>query len=182
MKLSAKEITVFGIFAALMYVAQVVMSFIPNVHLTGVFIITLSVLWRWKALWPVMTYVLINGIFNGFAIWWLPYIYIWPLLVAVTSIYMTHEYIKSSLHPKSFNEKRMFFNLVCINAAHGFLYGTLYALAYGPIMRMDFSEIIAWIVAGLPYDAIHGCSNFILGFLILPLCKATVAASGYNHD
>ena len=35
MKLSAKEITVFGIFAALMYVAQVVMSFIPNVHLTS---------------------------------------------------------------------------------------------------------------------------------------------------
>jgi energy-coupling factor transport system substrate-specific component len=32
---------------------------------------------------------------------------------------------------------------------------------------LDFKGMIAWIVAGLPYDAIHGVSNFISGLILI---------------
>ena len=33
----------------------------------------------------------------------------------------------------------------------------------------DFNGMITWIIAGLPWDAIHGVSNFLVGVLIAPL-------------
>jgi energy-coupling factor transport system substrate-specific component len=32
----------------------------------------------------------------------------------------------------------------------------------------DFEQTIAWIIAGIPFDIIHGISNFIVGLLVLP--------------
>lgn len=57
--------------------------------------------------------------------------------------------------------------LVC--AAHGFLYGTLYAPAQALLYGLSFRKMIAWIIAGLPFDCIHGISNFFCGILILPV-------------
>ena len=34
---------------------------------------------------------------------------------------------------------------------------------------LDFRGMIAWIVAGLPWDFVHGVSNFFCGLLICPL-------------
>ncbi|MBQ2749271.1 MAG: hypothetical protein IJF34_05755, partial [Clostridia bacterium] len=61
--------------------------------------------------------------------------------------------------------------LVVLCALHGFLYGTLYAPAQAILFGLSFEGMIAWIISGLPFDAIHGVSNFFTGFLILPLCK-----------
>ena len=34
-----------------------------------------------------------------------------------------------------------------------------------------FKGMIAWIVAGLPWDAIHAAGNLVTGALIIPLAK-----------
>ena len=57
--------------------------------------------------------------------------------------------------------------IVC--AAHGFLFGTLYAPAQAILYGLDFKGMIAWIVAGLPWDFVHGVSNFFCGILIMPI-------------
>ena len=57
--------------------------------------------------------------------------------------------------------------LVC--AAHGFLYGTLYAPAQALLYGLSFQKMIAWIIAGFPFDCIHGVSNFFCGILIIPI-------------
>ena len=59
--------------------------------------------------------------------------------------------------------------LLC--ALHGFAYGTLYAPAQALMWGLDFQGTIAWIVAGIPFDLIHGVSNFAVGLLILPLSE-----------
>ena len=56
-----------------------------------------------------------------------------------------------------------------VNAGHGFLYGTLYAPAQTVLFGLNFEKMIAWIVAGLPWDFVHGVSNFICGLLIVPI-------------
>ena len=58
---------------------------------------------------------------------------------------------------------------MAVCAAHGFLFGTLYAPAQALLFGLDFRGMIAWIVAGLPWDFVHGVCNFFCGLLICPL-------------
>ena len=57
-------------------------------------------------------------------------------------------------------------------AAHGFLFGTLYAPVQALMYGLSFEGMIAWILAGLPFDCIHGISNFFGGLLIVPMIFA----------
>ena len=57
-------------------------------------------------------------------------------------------------------------------AAHGFLFGTLYAPAQAVLFGMSFQGMVSWIIAGLPFDLIHGVSNFFCGILIVPVISA----------
>ena len=58
---------------------------------------------------------------------------------------------------------------MAVCAAHGFLYGTLYAPAQAILYGFSLKQTIAWIIAGLPFDCIHGISNFFCGILIMPV-------------
>ena len=46
MKPTTKEIAIFGMFGALMYASKIMLEFLPNVHLIGVFTIALTVVYR----------------------------------------------------------------------------------------------------------------------------------------
>lgn len=158
MKLTTREVAVFGMLGAVMYVSKVIMEVAPNVHLLGVFVIAYTVVYGKKALYPIYIYVFLNGIFSGFATWWIPYLYIWTVLWGVVM-----------LLPKQMPKKirPLVYMVVC--AMHGFLFGTLYAPAQALLYGLSFQGMIAWIIAGLPWDFIHGVSNFICGLLIMPI-------------
>lgn len=57
-------------------------------------------------------------------------------------------------------------------AAHGFLFGILYAPVQAVLFGLNFRGMAAWIAAGLPFDLIHGVSNFFCGILIVPVISA----------
>ena len=159
-KLTIREMAVFAMLGALMYASKIIMEVAPNVHLLGVFTIAFTVVYRKKALYPIYTYVLLNGIFCGFATWWIPYLYLWAVLWGATM-----------LLPKRIPEKirPLVYMLLC--AAHGFLFGTLYAPAQALLYGLSFQKMIAWIISGLPWDFVHGVSNFFCGILIVPIVK-----------
>ena len=69
--------------------------------------------------------------------------------------------------------------VVC--SLHGFLYGTIYAPFQALAFGLDFNGMIAWIVTGLPFDIIHGISNFFCGILIVPLVRAIRLAERSTH-
>ncbi len=54
-------------------------------------------------------------------------------------------------------------------AMHGFLFGVFYAPAQAILYGMSFKGMLAWIAAGLPWDFLHGVSNFFCGILIVPI-------------
>ncbi len=159
-KLTIREMAVFAMLGALMYASKMIMEVAPNVHLLGVFTIAFTVVYRKKALYPIYTYVLLNGIFCGFATWWIPYLYLWAVLWGATM-----------LLPKRIPEKirPLVYMLLC--AAHGFLFGTLYAPAQALLYGLSFQKMVAWIISGLPWDFVHGVSNFFCGILIVPVIK-----------
>lgn len=161
MKLTAREIAIFAMLGAVMFASKVLMEFAPNIHLLGTFTVAFTVVYRRKALYPIYTYVLLNGLFYGFAAWWIPYLYIWTVLWGAVM-----------LLPKKMPKKIQPVVYMTVCAMHGFLFGTLYAPAQALLYGMNLKTTIAWIIAGLPWDCIHGISNFFCGILILPIISA----------
>lgn len=160
MKLTIREIVVFAMLGAVMYASKVIMEFIPNVHLLGMFTVTYTLVYRKKALYPLYVYIILNGMFTGFATWWIPYLYIWTLLWG--AVMLLPQNIPAKFQP-------IVYMIVC--SAHGFLFGTLYAPAQAILFGLTFKGMIAWIIAGLPWDVVHGISNFFCGALIVPLVR-----------
>lgn len=169
-KPSIKEIVIFGMLGALMYASKVFMELFPNVHLLGVFVIATTVVYRRKALYPIYTYVFINGLLAGFSSWWIPYLYIWTILWAATMLLPTK--IPDKIKPLVY---------MCLCASHGFLFGVLYAPAQALMFGLNFEGMIAWIAAGLPFDLIHGISNFFCGILICPIIAVLRRAEKYAN-
>ncbi len=156
------QIALFASFGTLMFLSDIAMEALPNIHLVGMFIVTFTVVYRAKALFPIYVYVLLNGIYFGFSAWWVPYLYVWVVLWAM-----------AMLLPKRINPLAATVLYMAVSGLHGLLFGILYApsqvfLFFGG----DWGMMIPWIVQGLPFDVIHCIGNAVTGILILPLVKA----------
>lgn len=152
---------------ALMYASKILMEILPNVHLLGVFVISVTVVYRKLALYPIYTYVLLTGMFSGFSAWWVPHLYLWTVLWGATM-----------LLPKKTSP--IVYILIC--SLHGFLYGTLYAPAQALLFGLNFKQTISWIIAGLPWDVTHGISNLFCGILIAPLISILRKSEQYSKQ
>ncbi len=158
--LTARELAIFSMLGALMFCSKIIMEALPNIHLLGMLTMTYTLVYRGKALIPLYIYIFLNGFAAGFATWWIPYLYIWTVLWAITM-----------LLPKKLSKKAAFLLYPLVCALHGLAFGTLYAPAQALLFGLNFKQTIAWITAGLPWDALHAASNFVVGFLILPLTQ-----------
>lgn len=151
------EISVFSMLGALMFCSKVIMEILPNIHLLGMLTMVFTLTFRWKALIPIYIYVILNGLYAGFNVWWLPYLYIWTILWAVTMIL-----------PKKMPQWLQYVVYPTVCALHGFAFGILYAPAQALFFKLDFAGTIAWISSGAVFDIIHGIGNFAAGLLIVP--------------
>ena len=145
---------------AIMFCSKIVMELLPNIHLIGALTMVYTLVYREKALYPIYIFVIITGLYGGFALWWIPYLYTWAILWGVTM-----------LLPKNIKDKHaaVLYPLIC--ASHGLLYGILYAPAQALMFGLDFEGMIAWMIAGAGFDLLHGVGNLVSGLLILPLSK-----------
>ncbi len=158
--LAVKEMVLFAMLGALMFVSKILMEWIPNVHLLGALTMTYTLVYRKKALWPIYLFVLISGLYYGFSGWWLSYLYIWAVLWAITMAL-----------PQNMPKKVAPIVYMCICALHGFAFGALWAPLQALLYGFSFKATIGWIISGLPWDIAHGIGNFFAGILIVPLAK-----------
>ncbi len=157
--LSVRDMVVFALLGAIMFYTKQI-EVLPNIHPLAMLTVTYTVVYRRRGIIPVAVFILLQGVYAGFSIWWYPYLYLWPLLWAAAL----------ALPKKMSNKAAMIvYPLVC--ALHGLLYGTLYAPYQALVFGLDFKGTLAWIAAGFPYDAIHAASNLVMGLLVLPLSK-----------
>lgn len=145
---------------ALMFASKLVTELLPNIHLLGTLTVLYTAVFRKKALIPIYIFVLLTGVYAGFAMWWIPYLYLWAILWGMTML------LPSNMTGAT---ATLVYAVVC--SLHGFAYGTLYAPLQALMFGLDFQGMIAWIVAGLPWDLVHGVSNFALGLLVYPLSR-----------
>ena len=151
---------VFALLGTVMFCSKIIMEALPNIHLLGMLTMTYTVVFRHKALIPIYLYVFINGLYAGFAMWWIPYLYVWTILWAVTM-----------LLPKRMPRlaKSIVYPVVC--CLHGALFGVLYAPGQALMYGLSFDGMIAWILWGLPFDLLHSIGDLIAGLLILPMSE-----------
>ena len=112
-KISLFELVLFSMFGALMFVSKIIMQSLPNVHLLGMFIMVLTLVFRFKAIIPIYIYVFLDGLFAGFAPWWIPYLYIWDILFLMTLVL-----------PKNMSKEISMIVYPIICALYGLLFGT----------------------------------------------------------
>ena len=141
-----------------MFISKLVMEFLPNIHLIGMFIVVFTLVFRVRALIPLYVFVFLTGIYAGFTPWWVPYLYIWLPLWGLAMLIPGRLPIpwKGGIG-------------LAMSAFHGISYGALYAPLQAWMLGLDFNGMIAWIVAGLPFDALHCAGNAVAGVLIAPL-------------
>ncbi len=165
--ISVREMAIFSMLGALMFCSKIIMEVLPNIHLLGMFIMVFTLVYRVKALVPIYLFVFMTGLYGGFGLWWLPYLYIWAILWGATMLLPRKmpRPLAAVLYPA----------VCCI---YGLLYGTLYAPAQALLFGLNFEGMIAWIVAGLPFDVMHGIGNLVSGLLILPLSRLLEKLSG----
>ena len=154
------EMTVFAMLGSLMFCSKIIMEAIPNIHLLGMFIMVSTVVFRYKALIPLYIYVFLNGLYAGFPMWWVPYLYVWTILWALTMLLPRRmpRVVKAIVYP-----------LVC--GLHGALFGVLYAPGQALLFGLDFNGMIAWMIAGIPFDVLHSVGDLVAGLLVLPMSE-----------
>lgn len=155
---SAREIAVFAMLGTVMYMGDILMEWAPNIHFVGVLTVAFTMVYRAKALVPLYIYVFLNGLYAGFSMWWMPYLYIWIILWGMTML------IPRGLHV-------VFTTVLCsaVCALHGFVFGILYAPAQAIMFGLDFKSTAAWIISGLPFDLLHGIGDLAASVIIIPL-------------
>jgi energy-coupling factor transport system substrate-specific component len=134
------------------------MEALPNIHLLALLIIVLTVVFRSKTLIAIYVFVFLNGFFNGFNDWWIPYLYIWTVLWLVVMLL------------PDFENKNVATVVYCVIAGlHGLLFGTMFAPVQAFVYGLDFKGTITWILAGLPFDVTHMIGNILSTLLAVPL-------------
>lgn len=162
-KLSVREMCVFAMLGALMFASKIIMEVLPNIHILGMLTMAYTLAFRKKALIPLYVYIMLNGIFAGFATWWIPYLYIWTVLWGITM-----------LLPKKMPKPVAIVVYPLICSLHGLFFGVLYAPAQALLFGLDFAGMLAWIAAGFVFDVTHAVGNFAAGLLILPMSQLLI--------
>ena len=151
MKLKVKDITLIAMMAAVIEVSKFFLAQIPNVELTSFWIMMFSLYFGKRVYYVIIVFILLEGIVYGTGLWWIMYLYAWPLLAFVT------------LRLKDQSTLNMSF----VSCVFGLLFGFLCSFPYffiglpGGIME-GFKTAFTWWIAGIPWDMVHGIANFII--------------------
>ena len=145
MKLAAKDIVRVAMMIAIIEVCKVFMMNIPNIELTTFWIIMFTLAFGKSILYVIPAFILIEGTMFGFGIWWIMYLYLWPILAIVTW---------------SFRKMDSVWTWATVSGIFGLLFGFFGAIPY--IVTSGIYGAFSWWIAGIPWDIVHGIGNFTI--------------------
>lgn len=162
-RVSIKDIALVGMMVAIIEVCKVALAWAPNIELTSFWIIMFTLFFGKRILYVIPVFILIEGSMYGIQIWWIMYLYTWPLLALFTWL---------------LRKKDSVFTYSMLSAIFGLFFGFLCALPYVVIGAVDGGIInglyagFTWWVAGIPWDIVHCVGNFTLMLVLYKPVKA----------
>ena len=170
-KLTARDVCLIGMMVAIIEVSKVALAGIPNVELTSFWIILFSLYLGKRVYYAVPVFILLEGLMYGMQIWWIMYLYAWPLLAFLA---------------RRLRKMDSALSWAILSAAFGLSFGALCAIPYffigaaGATAMDGLRYAFAWWIAGIPWDFVHGAGNFcIMLVLYHPVKKAMLNISRY---
>lgn len=153
LKITVKDMAIIGMMVAVIEICKVAMGFLPNIELTTFWIILFTLFFGKKIMLVVPVFILIEGTMYGFGLWWVMYIYVWPLLALMVWLCRRQESI-------------WFWSI--LSAGFGLLFGFFCSIPYVIIgsveegLKNGLYTGFTWWVAGIPWDITHCIGNFVL--------------------
>lgn len=145
LKLTAKDITLIGLMVAIIEVCKVIMKDLPNIELTTFWVIMFTLYFGKKIIYVVPTFIVIEGTIFGFGMWWITYLYLWPLLAFITWFFRK-------------NDSAWFWAV--ISGFWGLLFGLF--SSFPNIVTSGPYAAFTWWIQGIPWDIGHAIANFAL--------------------
>ena len=141
----AHDMAWMGVLTALLFMGQVIMSFLPNLEIVSLLIILYTIFFGKKVFWMIYGFVFLEGFLYGFGMWWFQYLYIWSILAVVVLLLRN-------------NTSALFWSI--ISGFFGLSFGALctrpYLITGGPAAAFSY-----W-VSGLGFDLTHCIGNVVL--------------------
>lgn len=156
--LTVGELVVFALLSALLVCVQVVLAAVPNVELISLLVVLFALTFGLKSLYIVCTFVLLEGLLYGFGLWFINYLYIWPMLALSAWLLRRQE------------ERWLWVALLTV---FGFAFGLLCAIPY--LFMGGVQMAFAYFVSGIPFDIIHGIANGVVALFLFQPFKSVLA-------
>jgi hypothetical protein len=165
--MAAKRLVRIAFMSAVLTVAMWALKPLPNVELISLLVVLYALLFGKDTFIAVTVFSLTEGLQWGFGLWWVSYLYVWPLLCLAVLL------LKPLL-------KEEFILWAVVSGGFGLVFGGLFALAYIPI---NMTYALSYWIAGLPWDVWHGACNFVLMAVAgKPLYEAMRKIYAKNRD
>lgn len=148
-KLKLSELILFGILGALTFAMKVVMALLPNIEPVSLCILVYAVVFGYKALYPLYTYVAMEILYFGLGTWNICYLYVWTVLAAAAIL------LRDMESPLAW---------AIVSGVFGLLFGALCGIVDIFIGGMGYA-VAKWI-SGIPFDIAHCVGNFCIALVM----------------
>lgn len=161
--MTLRDIPLIGMLSAVLISVQFGLRFIANVEFVTLLIIIYTLIFRKNTIYIIITFIAVQGLLYGFGLWWINYLYIWFILFVIATI---------------FKKETSAIVWALISGFFGLSFGALCSIPYFFIglssgkLENGINSAIAYWINGIPFDIIHGVSNFIIALIFFkPLHK-----------
>ncbi len=155
-KLPIRDIVLIGMMIATIEVVKQALVSIPNVELVTFLIIIYTLYFGKRIFYALPAFALIECLIHGFGIWSIMYFYVWPILSIVVL---------------KFRDQTSVWFWSIVAGLYGLLFGALCTIPY--IVLTGWRAAFGWWIAGIPFDLVHGISNFLVCMvLFVPVSNA----------
>lgn len=145
LKWNTRDLAEMGMMVAALEAGKLALSALPNVEIVTFLIIMSAVIYGLKSIIAVVVFVGVECLLWPVNLWSIMYLYLWPLLAVLA--YLCRR--QSSV---------WFWSI--FSALYGFCFGGLCAVVY--IFTSGIHTAVAWWIAGIPFDLLHGFSNCVI--------------------
>ena len=157
---SVRQIAFIAIMAGIAFSSQLLLAGLPNIELVSVIFLICALSLRLPTAMTIsFIFVLLQGLYWGFADWVIAYLYVWPFFILVS--FALKKRLTTPLRA------------ALLSGTFGLLFGTLFSLQH--LILFGLNAAIAYIVSGITFDIIHAIGNFVLMLVLFePLRRVII--------
>lgn len=148
-KAALKDLILSGLLGAFLLTVQMVLAPLPNVELVSLLVALYALEFPRQTPGALAVFVLLEGLLYGFGLWWVMYLYVWPLLAVISWLFRKTDSV-------------LFWTAVL--GVFGLMFGALCAIPYA--VAGGIAAGIAYWVSGVPFDLLHCGGNVALTLVL----------------